>query len=225
MLADQGLVEMERRVAAASDPKPLPPLQRPGVEERLEAASVMMRGAQPQPPGDVLDADELPRARTFARVLSQLIQNTQITAALPAHVQPPLWSDPVDLSATVSLPAAAGPYQTVLTYQAPPGRWARIAGYGVDVQDPLFTYDGSILWRVRVNGNNVQTLADWGEHRGSIIQPRVTEIFLREDWQVQFEVRRAVAAALPTTIAMALTGWAWRLRHNYEGTKASITSY
>jgi hypothetical protein len=146
---------------------------------------------------------------------------------LNTRPQPPLWSDPVDLSATVSLPAAAGAYISIpaLVYQAPPGRWARIAGYGVDVQDPLFTYDGSILWRIRVNGNNVQTLADWGEHRGSVIQPRVTEIFLREDWQISFEVRRAVAAALPTTIAMALTGWAWRTRHNYEGTKASITSY
>lgn len=217
--------ELERRVFGASPPQPLPPLQRPGVEERQEAAAVMMRGPVATPPSQILSAAEMPRARAFARVLAQLIQNTQITAALPAHVQPPLWSDPVDLSRTFTLPAAAGAYLPVLVYKAPPGRWARINAYGVDVQDPLFTYDGSILWRIRVNGNDVMTLADWGEHRGSVIQPRATEIFLREDWQVQFEVKRAVAAALPTTLVMALTGWAWRLRHNYEGTKAVVTSY
>lgn len=224
-MSEQAMDELERRVFGASPAQPLPPLQRPGVEERQEAASVMMRGVVPTPPGQILSADEMPRARAFARVLAQLIQNTQITAALPAHVQPPLWSDPVDLSQTFVLPAAAGQYLPVLVYKAPPGRWARINAYGVDVQDPLFTYDGSILWRIRVNGNDVQTLANWGEHRGSIVQPRTTEIFLREDWQVQFEVKRAVVAALPTTIVMALTGWAWRYRHNYEGTKASITSY
>jgi hypothetical protein len=224
-MSEQAMDELERRVFGASPAQPLPPLQRPGVEERQLAAATMMRGAAPAQLGPVLSEAEMPRARSFARVLAQLIQNTQITAALPAHVQPPLWSDPIDLSRTFVLPAAAGAYLPVLQYQAPPGRWARIAAYGVDVDDPLFTYDGSILWRIRVNGNDVQTLADWGEHRGSVIQPRVTEIFLREDWQVQFEVRRAVAAALPTTIVMAIVGWAWRYRHNYEGTKASITSY
>jgi hypothetical protein len=217
--------ELERRVFAASPAKPLPPLQRPGVEERADAASMMMRGPGATPESQILSAAELPRARAFARVLAQLIQNTQITAALPAHVQPPLWSDPVDLSATTVLPAAVGPYQQILSFTAPPGRWARINGYGVDVQDPLFTYDSSILWSVLVNGIQVPNLGDWGDHRGSVIQPRVTEVFLREGWKVQFMVKRAVVAVAPTTLVMALTGWSWRLRHNYEGTKAVVTSY
>jgi hypothetical protein len=224
-MSEQAMDELESRVYGASPAQPLPPLQRPGVEEREQAASVVMRGPVASPPPQILSAEELPRARTFARVLSQLIQNTQITAALPAHVQPPLWSDPIDLSARFTLPAAAGVYLPVITFKSPPGRWARISGYGVDVDDPAFTYDGSILWRLRVNGNNVPYLADWGEHRGSVIQPRVTEVFLREDWQVQFEVKRAVAAAQPTDLVMAVIGWTWRLRHNYEGTKAVVTSY
>lgn len=217
--------EINRRIYGGM-PDPLPPLQRPGVEERQEAAAVAMHGDKAIiTDAPLLDEKELPRARAFARVLMQLIQNTQITASSPAHVQPPLWSSPVDLSAVYSLPAAVGSYQTVLSYTAPPGGWARISGYGVDVQDPAFTYDGSILWRIRVNGINVQTLADWGDQRGSIIQPRNTIIVLREGWKVQFEVRRAVAAVGATSIAMALLGWTWRLRHNYEGTKAVITSY
>lgn len=217
--------EIDRRMYGGM-PDPLPSLQRPGVEERQEAAAVAMHGDQSIVSNvPLLDEKELPRARAFARVLMQLIQNTQITTALPAHVQPPLWSSPVDLSAVYSLPAAVGAYQTVLSYTAQEGSWARISGYGVDVQDPAFTYDGSILWRIRVNGVNVQTLADWGDQRGSVVQPRSTLIVLREGWKVQFEVRRAVAAGAPTSVAMALLGWTWRLRHNYEGTKAVITSY
>lgn len=227
----QGQDEMERRVFG-STPDPLPPLQRPGVEGRLKPAEAFMR--QPgvpigNTPGDarppLIDPRELPRARALARVLSQLIQNTNITASLPAHVQPPLWSDPVDLVQRYTLPAAVGPYVPVISYKVPPGRWARIAKYGVDVADPAFPYDGSILWRIRVNGNNVPTLADWGEHRGSILQPRDTEIFLREGWLVTFDVRRAVVAVASTDVVLNLNGWAWRLRWNYEGTKATVTSY
>jgi len=218
--------ELQARVYGASPPQPLPELQRPGEEDRLRAADGLMRGPVPTPDNLVMDPKELPRARSFARVLSQLIQNSQITTASPAHVAPPLWSDPIDLSATYTLQAAVTPfYQSVIKYTVPNGRWARIASYGVDVTDPLFTYDNSILWAIQVNGQNVQTLADWGQHRGSIIQPRSTFIVLRENWNVQFLVKRAVAAASPTPMNMAIAGWAWRLRHAYEGTKASITSY
>lgn len=219
--------ELERRVFGTPDP--LPPLQRPGVEGRNEGAVVAMRdkgtGIDPVPQmPPLLDKAELPKARALARVLAQLIQNTNITAALPAHVQPPLWSDPVDLVQRITVPAAVGVYQVPIRYQAPPGRWARISSYGVNVLDPAYTYNGSLLWRIRVNGNDVPTLADWGEQRGSIIQPRSTVITLREDWQVTFEVRRAVAAGAPQDVVMCLNGWAWRTRYNYEGTKASLTS-
>jgi hypothetical protein len=219
--------ELDRRVFGTPDP--LPPLQRPGVEGRAEGAITAMRdqgtGLSPIPTGaPLLDEREMPRARALARVLAQLIQNTNITAALPAHVSPPLWSEPVDLVQRVTVPAAVGQYVPVIRYQAPPGRWARIASYGVNVLDPAYTYDGSILWRIRVNGNDVPTLADWGDQRGSIIQPRQTFIVLREDWQVTFEVKRAVAAVLPQDVVMALSGWAWRYRFNYEGTKASLTA-
>ncbi len=225
-LSDQGVDELQRRVFSDT-PAPLPPLQRPGVESRDDYAQQLMRGQAPMlgQGSAPLDPKELPRARALARILSQLIQNTNVTAALPAHVQPPLWSTPVDLSATVTLPAAVGQYQTVLAYTVPQGRWARIEGYGVDVpQTPAFTYDGSILWQIAVNGNPVPTLDNWGEHRGSVIQPANTVIVLRENDRVTFNVRRAVAAAGTSRVVMALRGWQWLLRYNYEGTKAVLTS-
>ena len=84
-MSDQAMDELEARVFAASPSQPLPPLQAPGVENRLDAASQMMRGPVPTPGAQLLSADELPRARTFARVLAQLIQNTQIPIALIAE--------------------------------------------------------------------------------------------------------------------------------------------
>jgi hypothetical protein len=212
---------------AALTPEQIPPLQQPGVEGRAAAADDFMRmgGLQAAPGVPLLDAKELPRARTLARVLAQLIQNTNLTAALPAHVSPPLWSDPVDLVARTTVQAAVmTDYVPVLTYRVPSGRWARIISYGVNVLDPLYTYNGSLLWRIRVNGNNVQTLADWGEQRGSVTIPRATVITLREDWVITFDVKRAVAAALPQIVVMALNGWSWRYRFNYEGTKNVLTS-
>lgn len=224
-MARQGSDELENRIFG-SVPDPLPALQRPGIDTREQFAEQFMR--QPglpltqQPP--LLDQKELPRARALARVLSQLVQNTNITAGLPAHVQPPLWSDPVDLSARVTVPAAVGQYQNVISYKVPPGRWARISAYGVNVLDPAYTYDGSLLWRITVNGNPVPTLGDWGIQRGSIVQPRSTVITLREDWILGFDVRRAVVAAGTTAVDMCIIGWAWRYRFNYEGTKNVLTA-
>lgn len=224
-LNTQGASELERRVFGQV-PDPLPPLQRPGVDTRETYGQEFMR--QPgvplvqQPP--LLDEKELPRARALARILSQLIQNTNITASRPAHVDPPLWSEPLDLVEAFTLPLAVGAYTNVISYRVPPGRWARIASYGVNVLDPAYTYDGSILWTISVNGNPVPTLSNWGIQRGSIIQPRDTVITLREDDLITFAVRRAVAAVAETDLTMALGGWLYRYRFNYEGTKNVLTA-
>jgi hypothetical protein len=204
---------------------PLPPLQRPGVEGREATFAAGTHTESTQAPGILTNPADLARANTFARVLAQLIANTNFTAAPPAHVEPPLWSDPVDLTARVQVPAAVTDWIPVIDYFAPNGRWARLASYGVDVEDPAYVYDGSLLWRIRVNDNDVPSLANWGEHRGSLAQPRSTFIVLRENWKVSFQVKRAVAALAAVYVDFSLQGWAWRYRHNYEGTKASITSY
>jgi hypothetical protein len=205
---------------------PLPPLQRPGVEGREAIFNAGTRGMDSGPTTGLLtNPADVARANTFARILAQLISNTNFTAAPPAHVEPPLWSDPVDLTARVQVPAAVTDWVPVINYFAPNGRWARLASYGVDVEDPAYTYDGSLLWRIRVNDNDVPSLANWGEHRGSMAQPRSTFIVLRENWKVSFQVRRAVAAVAPVYVDFSLQGWAWRYRHNFEGTKTSITSF
>jgi len=163
------------------------------------------------------------------RMMDQIVdfvRRSNFTVSPPAHLQPIIWSNPIDLSARVSVPAAVGPYATALSYTCPPGRYARISAYGVTVQDAAYTYDGSILWRLRVNGVQLgEGLSDWGIQRGSVIQPRITFIILREDDVLDLQVRRAVVAAGAQDVDHALLGWTWRLRNNYEGTAASVTAF
>lgn len=123
------------------------------------------------------------------------------------------------------LPAAvATQYTTVIRYKVPEGRWARISSYGVSVLDDTYTFDDSILWNIQVNGINVEYLSNWGDQRGTVQQPRETFILLKEGWTIEFQVKRAVAALAATPMVLALNGWAWRLRRNYDSTKASIAA-
>lgn len=204
------------------------PLILPGEKGRSEFRKI----ANQDPPGSAYAAPEpslvtpQDRARTqfLVQKFAELLRNTNITASLPAHADPMLWSNPIDLSDQITLAAAASSYQTVLTFTAPPGRWARINAYGVDV-DGGFSYDESILWRFQLNNVNVQSLADWGQHRGSLIQPSETFILVPQGQTLTFQVKRAVAAAGTNLVAMVFKGWTWRLRDDYEGTKASVTAF
>jgi len=162
--------------------------------------------------------------RLMASIIN-FIRRTNITVSPPAHIKPTVWSTAVDLSARLNLAGGVGPYQTVVSFTAEPGRWARIHGFGVEVQDAAFPYDGSILWRLRKNGRPLgDGLSDWGIQRGSVVIPRETFIILEEDDTVDFQVRRAVAGAA-VDVDMALTGWTWRLRNNFEGTAGSVTAF
>lgn len=206
---------------------------RPGLEQRGNFRDIFQGRAAPVP-SPLLTPQDHARAAMILQQFAALIQNTNITTSQPAHNEPNLWSTPVDLSGQVVVPAAVGAYQTVLTYRAQPGRWVRINGYGVDVVSPAaYPYDGSLLWRIRRNGLYIETLGDWGEHRGSVIRPRETFILLNGDNGqsqeggdlITFEVRRAVLALVPATVHMALVGYTWRPRNNYEGTRAGTTAY
>ncbi len=155
------------------------------------------------------------------------LRNFNFTVGLPAHIRPHIWSNPVDVSGSVALQAAVSQYQTVATFTCPPGRWARIEQYGVNVLDPTYTYDGSILWAFRgPQGAYLdQGMSNWGEQRGSMVFPRKTFVILQEGQTLDFQVRRAVAAGAPQNVQMGFRGWTWRLRNNYEGTQASVTAY
>lgn len=155
-----------------------------------------------------------------------------ITAAPPAHVRPTVWSNPIDLSATVSVLGAVSPtYTDVLTFQVPSGYGARIEQYGVDVKDPAYTYDGSLLWAFKKNGTFLDLgMSNWGEQRGTIQYPRKTVIILDSLGNspgdiLTFCVRRAVLAVAPQTVVMNFRGWTWRKRNSYEGTQGSVTAY
>jgi hypothetical protein len=173
--------------------------------------------------GKTLSPETLAKAELFVRKFAALLQNGNITAALPTYNSPHLWSQPIDLSATASIPAAVNAnWTTVISYTVQPGQLGRIDGYGVNVRDPAYTYDGSLLWRILRNGVGVPNLSNWGEQRGSVIQPRNTFIVLREGDLITFQVRRAVLAAAAQSVEMALTGWTWKPRNSFEGTKSGI---
>lgn len=164
--------------------------------------------------------------------LVKMARRLVITAAPPAHVRPTVWSNPIDLTATVSVPGAVSPtYTDVLTFQVPSGYGARIEQYGVDVQDPAYTYDGSLLWAFKKNGTLIdQGMSNWGEQRGSTQYPRKTVIILdcvgnNPGDILTFSVRRAVLAGAPQNVVMNFRGWTWRKRNSYEGTQGSTTAY
>lgn len=214
--------QMKPTNAGAFEPGKLGPQS----SDQISAGSQLAQGGPNKlmPTMPALSPAEAAKAVALRDLLLKMIRGTNITAALPAHDAPMVYSEPIDLSATYTLPAAAGDYTTVVSFTVPSGRWARISGYGVDV-DGGFTYDGSILWRLTVNGLAVPTLSDWGQHRGTIAIPRKTFFLAKEDQTIAFQVKRATAAGGTNAVTMALIGWTWVMRKTYDGTKASITAY
>jgi hypothetical protein len=154
----------------------------------------------------------------------KLLENTNFTAAEPAYNAPHYWSQPIDLSARVTVPAAAGAYAVALTVPMPEGRGVRITGYGFNVLDPLYTYDGSILFQVCKNGSAVPGLQDIAEQRGTLVLPASTFI-LAESWRedrITFMVRRAVAAVGSTDVDVCLKGYSWRPLNQAGGPKIGV---
>jgi hypothetical protein len=164
--------------------------------------------------------------RSLAHELVKMVRNLTITAGLPAHVRPTVWSVPIDLSAQVTVAAAAGPYTAAITYTVPEGMGARIEQYGFNVLDPLYTFNGSILWAFKKNGAFIdQGLTDIAQQRGTMVYPRKTVIILDARDRLQFLVRRAVVAGAPQNVQMGFRGWAWMKRNNFEGTQSSVTAF
>ncbi len=208
---------------------PQNPLDLPGVVGRDHFRTIFEQEGQSnasvnqKAPDGLTDSERRIKNALFADLV-KYARGTNVTASLPMHTKPGLWSDPIDLSATFADPGTVmTDYMSVVSFIVPAGRWARFDGYGVDVSGG-YTYDGSLLWRITRNGLDVPTLAGWGEHRGTIAIPRKTFIVAPQDILVSFDVQRVIAGAA-CNVAMALKGWTWRLRMNYEGTKASVATF
>lgn len=179
-------------------------------------------------------AQQAPPVRTdpqFQAVLTELqtfIRDTAFTAAPPAHIKPHFYSYAIDRSVTVAIPAAVmlpGQFTNGITYKVPGGCYARIYGYGVNVQDATYTYNGSLLWSILVNGLAMPSsdLANWGLQRGSIVLPRKTVINLVEDDIVTMNVTRATLGANGTqNVDMALLGWTYKPRRLLDRSRGSI---
>ncbi|NEN87938.1 MAG: hypothetical protein F6K48_03050 [Okeania sp. SIO3H1] len=162
----------------------------------------------------------------IVEALANMLYNTQLTAALPAHNAPTNWSLPVDQSGTVTIPAAVDPnWTTIAEYDVGPLRWMRLVSYGVNVLEDTYTYDGSLIWRILINGVAINTLEGFAEQRGSLVKPREIFALAQQDQKVSLQVRRAVASAAPNTVQGCFTGYIWRLRNDYDGTRASVSAY
>lgn len=176
-------------------------------------------------PEDFLDPSDKARAALTVRLLSELFRNTAFTAADPAHVQPTIFSNPVDLSGVVTVPAGASPnWTTLVSFDVAEGRWCRINGYGINVRTGGYSYDGDIVFRIIVDDMPAPTLEQFAEQRGTPVDPREVFLLVKAGQRVQLQARRTAAGG-PDDVEGVLTGWTWRLRNTYEGTQAAVTAY
>lgn len=196
---------------------------RRGDDVMAQMAPVLAQGQDAAPPAS---QDPL-----FKEVLSELqvfLRDTAFTAAPPANVKPHFYSFAIDQSVTVAMPAAVqlpGIWTNGITYKVPGGCYARIYGYGVNVQDATYTYNGSLLWRILVNGRSYPSsdLSNWGIQRGSIVIPRKTVINLVEDDIVTMDVRRDVLGTNGTqNVDMAFLGWTYKPRRLLDRSRGAI---
>lgn len=176
--------------------------------------------------GEVDDQEQDPFFRKLIKELDQFLATASITTMLPAHNAQPYWSLPIDLSTSVTMAAAvqgADVWTTALTYTAPPGWYGRITGYGVNVRDATYTWNSSLIWRILVNGNPVASLANWGQQRGTIYQPRETFILVRPDQRLDFQVRRDVTwGGSAQVVEHALVGYSYSPRTQVDGSRSSL---
>lgn len=202
------------------------PLDLPGHEGTQQFRDI----ADGDKPGEMngppaLNAQQMAIVNAVVDRLAKIARNTNFTAALPAYTAPGYWSNNIDESGTVAMAAAVTPYQTVLEYTAPPSRYGFVNAYGFDELGGAYTYDGTLQWRMVLNGVPVQSLLDFGEHRGSMVQPASTFIVVPMGQTLRFQIQRTLAAGGALDVAMKFKGWDWLLRKNAEGTKAGILAF
>jgi hypothetical protein len=127
----------------------------------------------------------------------------------------------------VSVPAVVGAYTTAVRFVVPKGYGARIEQYGVNVTNPLYNYNGTILWAFRKNGQQFldNGMSNWGEQRGSMVYPRKVAITLMPNDSIEFMVKRALAPGPAYQVQMGFRGWLFLMRNTNLGTQAVATSY
>lgn len=110
------------------------------------------------------------------------------------------------------VPAAASSTQVeVVSTRVLTNYNAYILSYGVTVRGaPAYDFTGSLEFALYVNGGpylDNNNNSSWTLERGSVAQPIPTLIQTQSGGLVQFLVRRAVAAAQPSTVDFVAFGW------------------
>ncbi len=114
----------------------------------------------------------------------------------------------------ISLPAAvtannSSNWLVVAQLQLPQTDCGFLTSYSNAVIDPSWDYNGSILFRVRINGSPVDDCDSFQEQRGTIPSPAEALSYLKPGDRLVLEVRRAIAGTSPRDIVMGATLITW----------------
>lgn len=197
----------------------------PEVRARIAPGYTQSQHEQQAPQGDAaldpfLDQDQFLNA--MVQKMKAFLRDAAVTASRPAHVDPNYWSTPIDISGSITVPAAVmapATWTQIVSYKVPTGSLARIQGYGVNVQDVTYTYNGSLIWRILVNGNPVGAINGFAQQRGSLVLPRQTFIVAQQDQTISFQVRRDTLGSGAQVVEAGLFGWIWQPRNAYDNAR------
>jgi hypothetical protein len=168
------------------------------------------------------DGDQDAFLAAMTQKMKAFLRDAAVTASRPAHVDPNYWSTPLDISGSISVPNVVQlpfVYTTVVSYKVPAGSLARVQGYGLNVQDATYTYNGSLLWRIQVDGNSVANLNGFAQQRGSLVLPRQTYFLVKQDQTITFQVRRDALWTGAQVVECGLFGWIWQPRNAYDNAR------
>ena len=203
----------------------------PSLEQSFDRSQAIARG-DALPPDWYQDQALRKHFESLARYLSDAFRGMTIVATEPAHAVPAFWSQPLDVFGSAEFAGSSlVDWTTIAEFTTQTGRWARVAQYGLDVDDDGGTYDyssGVLEFRFLLGANPVPSLSNFTEHRGSTLQPRDTYFTSsgeNDTAHIQFQGRKVDAGNQNVqTVTANFRGWTWRPDNNYEGPKVSQAS-
>jgi hypothetical protein len=116
----------------------------------------------------------------------------------------------VQSSARVTIPLAVSTeWTTVTSYQFSSAERGYILGFGYAVDDPLYDYNGSILFRVVIDSQPIQDFSSLQLQIGTVQAPAPTMFYLQPTNLISLQARRAVVAAADQSVSATFRGIGW----------------
>lgn len=114
----------------------------------------------------------------------------------------------------ISLPAAvtlnnSDNWVTVDTFEIPKTDCGYVVNYSNSVIDPSWDYNGSITFRIQINGSAIDECSGFSEQRGTIPQPAPCLAFMKPGDTLFLQTRRAIAGTSARDIVMSASIITW----------------